>query len=487
MTRTTVPKVFLSHSHVDKRIARRLVRRLTAHGIRVWLDERELRVGAALASSIRSQIDDSDTLLVIASPASTDSHWVGLELDFARERGKTVIPFFIEGVAQHERFRDYLGVDATSPQTFADAVQGLMRDLFVSLGLTLPPPDPSVLTVGLRDLAREQPLLAPLIIGCLDLEGLHQDNMATVHSVEFHALDEALNALLDLTPDENTAFHAAYGFRRVGAGSRALRLWITTTGDGGLPLVTAVGDAALEPGLIPTAITLLAACHPPNNHALYEFIAHNSAQFDDAQRRSVIRLVTWPIRANANRLGDVLGWVAFKHFPDAGEIQQMWIRWVQDGVFDRETGPMRLAQYLTDANKEELAGWVPVGEALQNHVRTCLRSCDRDNVIIAMDHVRAAADAGAPTLASLLREADGVSGTAEWDDWRRRDLDMAEWMEEYVREFAREAAGDRDWPAAWEGAKHRAVLKAQLRRILEGQKQEPGEGNGVSDPGPTEH
>lgn len=235
MASTPVPKVFLSHSHLDKRVARRLLRRLSAHGIRVWLDERALQVGAALTSTIRSQIEDSDAVLVIASQASADSKWVGLELDFAREHGKTVIPFFIDSLAKHERFRDILGVDAVSPQTFADGVHGLMRDLLLSYDLELPPADPGGLTQGLRELAMEEPDLAPLILGCLDSEGLHRENVDTVYKVRFHALDEALNALFDLKRDGNIAYHAAYGFDKAGAGVRALSLWIDASGDGELP------------------------------------------------------------------------------------------------------------------------------------------------------------------------------------------------------------------------------------------------------------
>lgn len=476
MASTSAPRVFLSHSHLDKRVARRLLRRLSAHGIRAWLDERELRVGTTLTSSIRSQIENSDALLVIATRASADSEWVGRELDCAREYGKTVIPFFIESVANHERFRDFLGVDAVSPQAFADVVHGLMRDLFQSIDLELPAADPSVLTKGLRDVAIEEPDLAPLILGCLDAEGLHQENMDNSINAAFHPLDEALNALFDLKRDENIAFHAAYGFYKVGAGVRALSLWIDSTGDGGLPLVTALGARSLEPVLIPIAIKLLAGCTPPNNHAIYSFIHYNSTQLDDTQRRSVIRLVTWPVRTDTTRMGDVLAWVAFKHFPDAAEIQRMWIRWVHAGAFDGKTrSPRELARYLADADKEGLPGWEPVGEALRSHVRACLRSKDKDQVVVAMDHVRAAADEAAPVLASLLREAEGVSGTAEWDDWRKRDPDTAEWMQWYVFEFAKEAAGDRKWLRAWEGAKAMVAFEEKRRRILEKDSREPNQ------------
>ena len=63
------PTVFISYSHLDKVVARRLLRELTAHGVKAWLDERELRVGVALTSSIRAHIEAADALLVIASQA----------------------------------------------------------------------------------------------------------------------------------------------------------------------------------------------------------------------------------------------------------------------------------------------------------------------------------------------------------------------------------------------------------------------------------
>ena len=133
--------------------------------------------------------------------------------------------------------------------------------------------------------------------------------------------DYAVNALFELKPNSHMAYHAASTFCGAGAGVRALSTWISSTGDGDLPLVQALGTF-LEPALIPTGIKLLTICNPPNNHALYMFISRNSAQLEDAQRRSVVRLVTWPVRTDTSRLGDVLGWVASKHFPDALEFSK---------------------------------------------------------------------------------------------------------------------------------------------------------------------
>jgi TIR domain len=57
---TSTPTVFLSYSHRDQVVARRIVRELTERRVKTWLDERELRIGAALTASIRSQIEAAD-------------------------------------------------------------------------------------------------------------------------------------------------------------------------------------------------------------------------------------------------------------------------------------------------------------------------------------------------------------------------------------------------------------------------------------------
>ena len=333
MTDQAVPKVFVSYSHNDIRVARRFFRRLTAHGVMVWMDEQELQLGVALSSSIRNHIQSAHAVVVIASAASAAARWVGLELEFAKEKGTPIVPLFIEDLSEHERFRDHLGLKIASPQAFEDTVFSLTRDLFRSFDLELPAADPEILTSGLRELATEEPDLAPLILGCLNSQNLNLTSIGTVYRSAFHPLDYSLNALFDVMPNKLIADHAAYGFCRAGSGTRALFSWIAATGDGDLPLVTAVGER-LAAELISPAIKLLASCDPPNNHALYQFIERNASGANAEQRGSMVRLVTWPIRDDTARLADVLGWVAFKHFPETVEIQQMWSHWVYAGSFD---------------------------------------------------------------------------------------------------------------------------------------------------------
>jgi TIR domain-containing protein len=463
MSPQQTPTVFLSHSHKDRRVARRLVRRLSAHGIKVWIDERELRLGSALTETLQAQIKAADALLVIASNASAVAKWVGLELECAKENNKDIIPIFIDPLSTHERFQDHLGIDATSPQGFADAVYDLMRDLFRSRDLELPPPNLNLLDVELRQIAREEPDLAPLIYGCLDSEGLHQDNIQTAYKAAFHPLDEALNALFDMKPNDSIAYHLASGFVLAGAATRPLALWIAKTGDGGLPLASAIGRR-LNADLIPTAIKLLGACDNPNNQALYQFIHDNADQFDNAQRRAVLRLVTWPVRTDISRFGDVLGFVALENFPDALELQQMWSRWISSGAFDNR--PDLLAHHLRDAHKKGLQGWDPVNEALRSHVRSYLRSGNKNKVYTAVDHIQAVAEKGAPVLSTLLREAEGVSGTAEWETWEEREPEAAEEMRWYVLAHAEEARGERKWSRARESAERTFAFEQERKRLL---------------------
>ena len=76
---TTRIKVFLSHSSVDKDLARRLARDLQAVNIDVWLDQWEIQVGEEFAQSIKKGVDDAAYVIVLLTPDSIASHWVDQE------------------------------------------------------------------------------------------------------------------------------------------------------------------------------------------------------------------------------------------------------------------------------------------------------------------------------------------------------------------------------------------------------------------------
>jgi TIR domain len=78
--------VFLSHSHADKSIARRLAKDLRAAGVIVWIDEAELEIGSSLVRGIGEAIDTHDFLIVLLSENSVRSEWVLREVEVALNR-----------------------------------------------------------------------------------------------------------------------------------------------------------------------------------------------------------------------------------------------------------------------------------------------------------------------------------------------------------------------------------------------------------------
>jgi len=75
--------IFLSHNHKDKPFVRRLANDLTAKGVKVWIDEAEIKIGDSLIRKISSGIYEMDFLGAVLSPDSVQSRWVQEELEQA--------------------------------------------------------------------------------------------------------------------------------------------------------------------------------------------------------------------------------------------------------------------------------------------------------------------------------------------------------------------------------------------------------------------
>ncbi len=93
----------------------------------------------------------------------------------------------------------------------------------------------------------------------------------------------------------------------------------------------------------------------------------------------------------------------------------------------------------------------------------------------ALDHLRANADAMTPALPALLREAEGVTGTAEWNGWRERDPEVAEEARWHLVTQVNEASGGRDWNAAWEKAEKMLAFEKERRRVLANDRKPEGD------------
>jgi hypothetical protein len=89
--------VFLSHNSKDKSFARKLKNSLQQAGLRVWLDEIELRVGDDL-SAIESAIREADCVVVVMSAVAARSSWVEKEVRFARKGEIKILPVLLEDI-----------------------------------------------------------------------------------------------------------------------------------------------------------------------------------------------------------------------------------------------------------------------------------------------------------------------------------------------------------------------------------------------------
>jgi len=133
--RLSGPRLFLSHSSIDKEFVRWLGEHLTAAGAKVWIDESEIKIGDSLIEKISSGVNDADFLLAILSPTSVQSEWVQRELNIAitqeiQNRRVKVLPIRIGECTPPAFLLDKKYVDfgvAQSPSL--DALRSLLDDL----------------------------------------------------------------------------------------------------------------------------------------------------------------------------------------------------------------------------------------------------------------------------------------------------------------------------------------------------------------------
>jgi TIR domain len=74
-----LPYVFLSHSHKDRDVAKRLAQDLTKEGIEVWLDEWEILVGDSIAQRVQQGLSQVDFVTLLLTEDSVASGWVEKE------------------------------------------------------------------------------------------------------------------------------------------------------------------------------------------------------------------------------------------------------------------------------------------------------------------------------------------------------------------------------------------------------------------------
>jgi len=453
-------RVFISYSHLDQAIARRIARRMSAYGVTLWLDEQRLNYGDSLSTQLRDQLERADVIVVVASNAATRSPWVAMEIGHARAlpSPRRICPIFVEPVQRHSLFEDALGVDATDPHQFEGRI---IKATAAIVGEPLPSPDPAVLRAGLEACGKEQPAISLLVEACLGGQGLPRTQLGTVLDSSFHELDFALNALFDIAighRNDLVAAHAAALFLRAGVGTYALMGHAARRSAADTRIAEAVG-AKLNEHEFDAALQILATCNPPDDQALSQFIVHCGSHLSREQERKVIGLVMHPSRPPAEWAFEAV-YEGIGHLSDRSDLYQLLQHWISEGFFDGQSETSLTPKDLAECARVILAnddgGYEKFLVTLSQHVRRLARSKNKTSVKVAIDHVRAAADCDSPALGVLCTQCEGAPSSHEWSGWEH-----AEAMRDYIRCYVEAARTGKDWNAAREAVRQEAEMRRQ--------------------------
>lgn len=127
-----MPSIFLSHNHNDKSFVRRLATDLIAKGIRVWIDEAEIKIGDSLIRKISSGIYEMDFLGAVLSPNSVQSRWVQEELEQAlhiqiSEAYVKVLPILLRDCERPGFLLDKVYADFRDESNYQSALEQLIE------------------------------------------------------------------------------------------------------------------------------------------------------------------------------------------------------------------------------------------------------------------------------------------------------------------------------------------------------------------------
>ncbi len=76
-------QIFISHAEQDNELASKLASRLSAAGLDVWNAAEEIEPGDNWAMKVGQALEDSDLMLILATPEGLQSEPVKYEIDYA--------------------------------------------------------------------------------------------------------------------------------------------------------------------------------------------------------------------------------------------------------------------------------------------------------------------------------------------------------------------------------------------------------------------
>jgi pimeloyl-ACP methyl ester carboxylesterase len=124
------PQVFISYQRTDGDIARQVRAHLAAAGVRTWMDEYDIPVGAYWPDEIDKGLTASDIVVGILSPEAMTSRNVKNEWDWAIQNDKRLVLVRVAPTVIPHRYVSINFIDATDPEPSA-----ALASLLVALGI----------------------------------------------------------------------------------------------------------------------------------------------------------------------------------------------------------------------------------------------------------------------------------------------------------------------------------------------------------------
>jgi hypothetical protein len=126
--------VFISHSSRDGEFSHKLASDLQATGLRVWLDQWELRPGDSIAAAVEQAIGQSRYLLLVMSPDYFQSAWTMQEWRSAlaselEGKGIKAIPLLYRDCEVPPLLAQKLFIDFREPENYAASFRALLKGL----------------------------------------------------------------------------------------------------------------------------------------------------------------------------------------------------------------------------------------------------------------------------------------------------------------------------------------------------------------------
>lgn len=137
------PRIFISHSWIDKSLARRLEKCLIRSGAKVWIDFSKVRGGDHIAKRVSDALEWCDHLLLVWTHNSRESKWVQLEMNSAISLHKKIIPCLFDNTKLPGILAGMAHIE------FSDFSRGLFQ-LLSSLQLAVPKKSSSAATRRFR-------------------------------------------------------------------------------------------------------------------------------------------------------------------------------------------------------------------------------------------------------------------------------------------------------------------------------------------------